>query len=107
MNVIRQSARFSASPKELFSIYTDSKKHFAATGVKASVSARVGAKFTAFEGMLSGQNLMVVPGKMIVQRWRSKHFHKSDPDSILILTFSRAGKGGCIDLVHVSPGPGL
>jgi activator of HSP90 ATPase len=102
MNVIRQSTRFDASPKELFITYTDSKKHSAATGVKSSMSARPGAKFTAFGGMISGQNLMVVPGEMIVQRWRSKHFHKTDPDSILILKFFGDGNGGRIDLVHVN-----
>ena len=102
MNVIRQSVSFSVSPKKLFSIYTDSKKHSAATGAKAIVSGRAGAQFTAFGGMITGQNLMVVPGRMIVQRWRSKHFHKTDPDSILILKFSGAGKGSRIDLVHVN-----
>ena len=102
MNVIKQSVRFSASPKELYSMYTDSKKHSAATGAKATVSGRAGAKFTAFGGMITGQNLMVVPGRMIVQRWRSKHFHKTDPDSILILRFAGTGRDGRIDLVHVN-----
>ena len=58
---IVQSVTFKASPEELFEIFTDSKKHSAATGAKASVSAKAGAKFTAFEGMLSGRNLLVIP----------------------------------------------
>jgi uncharacterized protein YndB with AHSA1/START domain len=99
---IQQSVTFSASPEELFRIYTDSKKHSSATGSKASVSSRAGAKFTAFEGMLSGQNLIVVPGRMIVQRWRAAHWKKTELDSILILEFSRTAKGGRIDLVHVN-----
>jgi hypothetical protein len=49
---IVQSVTFKASPEELFEIFTDSKKHSAATGGKASVSAKVGAKFTAWDGML-------------------------------------------------------
>ena len=99
---IQQSVTFKASPEELFSIYTDSKKHSAATGAKATVSARVGAKFKAFDGMLQGQNLVVVPSRRIVQRWRSSQFKKSDLDSILILDFSPAPQGGRIDLVHVN-----
>ena len=98
---IVQSVTFKASPAELFRIFTDSKKHSAATGAKASVSAKPGAPFTAFEGMLSGKNLNVVPNRLIVQAWRASHWKKSDMDWILILTFSQAPGGGRIDLVHV------
>ena len=98
---IVQSVTFKASPAKLFQIYTDSKKHSAATGAKASVNAKVGARFTAFDGMLEGKNLVVVPGRMIVQAWRAAHWKKSDLDSILTLTFSKAPGGGRVDLVHV------
>lgn len=64
---IVQSVTLPASPAKLFAIYTDSARHSAATGAKASVSAQAGAKFTAFDGMLEGRNLLVVPGRMIVQ----------------------------------------
>ena len=37
---IVQSVTFKASPEELFEIFTDSKKHSAATGAKASTSAK-------------------------------------------------------------------
>lgn len=98
---IVQSATFPASPAKLFAIYTDSARHSAATGAQASVSAQAGAKFTAFDGMLEGRNLLVVPGRMIVQAWRASHWKKSDLDSILTLTFSKAPGGARIDLVHV------
>ena len=98
---IVQSVTFKASPEKLFQIFTDSKKHSASTGAKASVSAKAGARFTAFDGMLSGRNLLVVPHRTIVQAWRGSHWKESDPDSILILNFSKAPGGGRIDLVHV------
>ncbi len=98
---IVQSVTFKASPAELFRIFTNSKKHSAATGAKAVVSAKAGARFAAFDGMLEGRNLLVVPNRMIVQAWRASHWKKSDLDSILTLTFSRAPGGGRIDLVHV------
>jgi activator of HSP90 ATPase len=91
---------FKASPEELFALFTDSRKHSASTGAKASVSTKAGAKWTAFGGMLLGENLAVVPGKMIVQAWRASHWHESDLDSILILNFSKAAGGGKVDLVH-------
>jgi activator of HSP90 ATPase len=97
---IVQSVTFKASPEELFEIFTDSKKHSAATGARASVSAKAGAKWTAHGGMILGRNLLVVPGRMIVQAWRAAHWKDSDPDSILMMTFSAAPGGGKIDLVH-------
>ena len=98
---IVQSVTFKATPLELFALFTDSKKHSAATGEKALVSAKPGAKWTAFAGLLSGKNLFVIPGFMIVQTWRGTHWKESDPDSILIVSFSPAPGGGKVDLVHV------
>ena len=98
---IVQSVTFKASPEELFAIFTDSKKHSAATGAKAIVSAKRGAKWSAFDGMILGRNLVVVPGHMIVQAWRASHWKESDLDSILVLNFSKAPGGGKIDLVHL------
>ncbi len=99
---IVQSVTFKASPEELFSMFTESKKHSAATGAPASVSSKAGAKWTAFGGMLLGKNLAVIPGKMIVQAWRSSHWHDIDLDSILILNFSPAPGGGRVDMVHAA-----
>ena len=99
---IVQSVVFSASAKELYDIYLDPKRHAACTGGKVKISAKAGSAFSAFDGILTGRTLWTIPGQMIVQLWRSKSWKKSDPDSILILTFSSAGKKGRIDLVHVN-----
>ncbi len=98
---IVQSVTFKATPRQLFELYTESKKHSAATGQRAIVSNRAGGKFTAFEGKIFGRNLVVVPDRMIVQAWRAAHWKENDLDSILTLTFSNAPGGGRIDLVHV------
>ena len=99
---IQQSVIFQASPERLFEIYIDSKNHSAATGAKATVSRKAGGKFTAFDGLLSGKNLVVIPNHLIVQAWRGTHWKKTDPDSILILKFSKGKLGGRVDLVHVN-----
>ena len=99
---IQQSVEFSVSPKELFELYMDSKKHSAATGGPAKISRKAGGKFTAFGGMLRGKNLVIIPRRMIVQSWRATHWKAADPDSILVLTFSKSRRGGRIHLVHAS-----
>jgi activator of HSP90 ATPase len=98
---IQQSVTMNAAPRALFSTFLDSKKHTALTGAPDKIAKKVGAAFTAFGGQLSGRTLLVVPGRLIVQAWRSKGWKTSDPDSILILEFSETKGGGRIDLIHV------
>jgi activator of HSP90 ATPase len=99
---IVQSTRYRASPAALFELYADSKKHSAVIGARAVVSRRAGGRFSAFNGGLVGRNLLVSPGRLIVQTWRSKGWKKSDPDSILVLAFGDAPGGGRVDMVHAN-----
>ena len=98
--IIQQTVRFRTSPQALFDLYVDTKKHSASTGARATTSRKVGGKFTAFDGKIAGKNLLIVPGRQIVQFWRATHWRKEDW-SILVLTFSRAAGGGQVDLVHI------
>ena len=78
---------------------------------KAAFSVSAATTFAFFSvrsriisgGALSGRMLHTVPGRLIVQAWRSTAFHKRDHDSTLILRFLPAGRNRCrIDLVHVN-----
>ena len=103
LRIVRQSVVLTASPRALYAMYLSPKAHGAITGGKIEIGARPGAKFKAFGGALTGKMLCTVPGRLIVQAWRSKVFHKRDHDSTLILRFLPAGRNrGCIDLVHVN-----
>jgi activator of HSP90 ATPase len=102
MKAIQQSVEFRATPERLFEIYLDSKEHSEATGAPARLSRKPGGKFTAWGGQLAGKNLLIIPKRMIVQAWRATHWKSSDPDSILILTFSKSAGGGRVDLVHAN-----
>ena len=80
----------------------DSKTHSQATGAPAKLSRKVGGKFTAFGGQLMGRNLLVVPNTIIVQTWRASGWKKTDPDSILLIRFSKTKTGSRVDLVHAN-----
>jgi len=99
---IVHAVRFRASPEQLFDIYMDSKKHSAAIGARVVMRRKIGARFTAHDGWISGKNLAIVPKRMIVQSWRGADWKKSDGDSILVLTFSRVRAGGRITVVHAN-----
>ena len=107
LRIVKQSVVLPATPKALYAMYLSPRAHGAITGGKVRIGSRPGAPFRAFGGALSGRMLLTVPGRLIVQAWRSTAFHKRDHDSTLILRFLPAGrrgnkKRGRIDLVHVN-----
>lgn len=95
---IEQKATLAASAAELYHAYLSPKAHGEIIGDSVSITAS--GAFRAFNGMLSGKILHRVPGKLIVQTWRSKGWKSSDPDSILVLRFIDTKKGGQILLSH-------
>jgi activator of HSP90 ATPase len=48
----------------------DSRKQSKFTDAKASISRRIGGKFSAYDGYIEGVNLELVPDEKIVQSWR-------------------------------------
>jgi len=100
--LVRQSVTLQAPAKGLYAMYLNPGTHKAITGGKVVIGARPGSKFSAFDGMLRGRMLYTVPGRLIVQAWRSSGWKKGDLDSTLILRFTPRGRSGRIDLVHAN-----
>jgi activator of HSP90 ATPase len=67
---IRQSVTFKASAHEVYEMLMDSRRHSKFTDAKASISRKIGGKFTAYRGYINGVHLDLVPDKKIVQSWR-------------------------------------
>jgi len=99
---ILQAATFLASPDRLFDMYLDPAAHAAFTGLPVMIGSQAGAEFRAFDGMISGTILQIVPKRLIVQSWRASHWKLEEIDSTLILTFWPDEAGGRIELVHVN-----
>jgi activator of HSP90 ATPase len=100
--IIEQSVTLPASAERLFEMYLDPKAHGAIIGGPVSISAKEGSRFRAFNGMITGKTLMVLPKYMIVQSWRGSHWQMEDIDSILILTFRNVGEKARIDMIHAN-----
>ncbi len=100
--LVKQSVVLPAGARELYAMYLNPRTHAAITGHEVEIGARPGARFRAFNGALTGRILQTVPGRLIVQAWRSRAFHKGDVDSTLVLRFTATGKKGRIDLMHVN-----
>ncbi|HEY3246925.1 MAG TPA: SRPBCC family protein [bacterium] len=68
---IRQSVTVKATPARIYGMLMDATQHARLTGGKATISRKVGGRFTAFDGYAEGVNLELRPGKKIVQSWRA------------------------------------
>jgi activator of HSP90 ATPase len=100
--IVKQSVTLPAPARQLYAMYLSPKMHGAITGAKVSIGSRPGSSFRAFGGALRGRMLQTVPGRLIVQSWRSTAFKKGDHDSTLIIRFTPKGRNGRVDLVHVN-----
>jgi hypothetical protein len=59
---LQQTVTFKASPRQVYDMLMDSKKHRSLSGQRAKISRKVGGKFTAWGSHISGYNLARKPG---------------------------------------------
>lgn len=103
MRTIVQSIEYQRTTSdELFALYTDSNTHGKLIGAKVSVSPRTGDQFSAFDGAVTGKNLLMVPDRLIVQSWRGNAWEEHDTDSILVLAFEDVENGARIHMTHAN-----
>lgn len=72
----------------------------AATGARATGAARVGGRFTAWDGYISGVHKTLTPGRRVVQEWSTTEWPKGAPPSILEVTLKAAKGGTELRMVH-------
>jgi len=89
-----------ASPEAIYDAWLDSAGHSKMTGAKAKASNKVGAAFTAWDGYIWGKNIELVPGKRIVQSWRTSEFTDADADSTITISLAPAKGGSKLTLEH-------
>ena len=82
-----------ATPEQVYDSLLSSKIHGEFTGSPASVSARRGAKFTAWDGYISGKNVSLEKGSEIVQEWRTTEFPEEYDSSILKIKLRKKDDG--------------
>ena len=89
---IRQSVTFKATPHQVYEALMDSRQHAKLTGDAASISRKVGGKFTAYGGYITGTNVELVQDKKIVQTWHAADWPEGHASRV---TFSlKPVKGG-------------
>jgi uncharacterized protein YndB with AHSA1/START domain len=94
------TATIPASAQEIYAAWLDSRGHTEMTGGEARMSDALGAEVVAWDGYIKGRNLELVPGKRIVQSWRTKEFTDEHDDSIITVTLEEVAGGTLLTLVH-------
>jgi uncharacterized protein YndB with AHSA1/START domain len=89
-----------AEPEAVYAAWLDSEAHSAMTGARATIGAGVGSHYTAWDGYIHGETLELVPGRRIVQSWRTSEFADDDPDSTIIVELEVTKTGTRLTLTH-------
>ena len=100
VKTIKQRVVVPAPPGTVYKAFVTPKLHAAFTNSPATGSGRVGGKFTAWDGYISGVNRELEPGKRIVQSWRTTEWPPGAVDSELDLMFTAVKGGTEIRMVH-------
>jgi activator of HSP90 ATPase len=89
-----------AAPEKVFNSWLDSMKHSAFTGAEAIIDPVIGGKFSAWDGYISGDTVLIEKNKRIVQNWRTSDFNYNDIDSNLEIIFKPYKNGTRLTINH-------
>src|SRR5258706_15873391 len=92
--VVKQSVVLPATAKALYAMYLSPKAHGSITGAKVAIGSRPGSSFRAFGGKLRGRVLQTIPGRLIVQAWRSSAFRKREAEPTVVIRLPPKGESG-------------
>jgi uncharacterized protein YndB with AHSA1/START domain len=80
-----------ATPKQVFEALMDQKKHAQFTGASAKIIRKAGGAFRCYGTYITGITLEALPGKRIVQAWRSRDWPKGHYSVVTFALAKRAG----------------
>lgn len=100
MKSITLQETFSVSSEILYDAWLNSREHSEMTGGQAVCSNKVDGQFSAWDGYITGFNVVLEPYTKIVQSWRTTEFSESDSNSELIIQFLPTELGSTLVLTH-------
>ncbi len=77
---IKLSVDLPVFPERVYRAWLDGYEMSQITGSPAEIDAHVGGKYTAWDGYIVGQTLVMTPFSHIVQTWRTQDFPPGSPD---------------------------
>lgn len=71
MNVVSQTVIIDCPAAAVYGFFVDAQEHSEITGASASIDPRPGGLFSSCEGEIDGQFTQLLPGELIVMKWRA------------------------------------
>jgi activator of HSP90 ATPase len=103
---LKQSVSIKATPKEVYDAFMDSKMHSKFTRASSKLSKKVGGKFSVWNGYATGENLVLIPEKKIIQTWRASDW-PSGHYSKISLALQKTSKGTKLNFEQKGIPPGF
>ena len=100
--IIQKVTFKNTTPKAVYDLYMNPKKHAMISAAPATISSKPGAKYSVFGGYITGKNLHLVKDKLIVQTWRAQGWDKNDVDSTFIISLEPKGKDVVLQMIHAN-----
>jgi len=94
--------KFDATAKEIYTAWLSSDGHTNMTGGDATVTDKVGATFTAWDGYIEGKNIELEPFKRILQSWRTSQFEENEDDSQIEILLKEFEGQTELTLIHTN-----
>jgi activator of HSP90 ATPase len=86
----------------VYDTWISSEGHSAMTGAAATVDPHVGGVYEAWDGYISGTNLVLEPGRRIVQSWRTTEFTDDDDDARIEVLLEPAENATKLTIRHTN-----
>ena len=99
MAKVSQEVTFAASPAQVYEALLSSAKHSEFTGAPASIDAKVGGLWSAYDGKISGVTLELVPASLLVQTWRAGNW-PAGMHSVVKFELAPNAQGATLKLEH-------
>lgn len=98
-----QEVYFECTPGDLYTILMDAEHHAAFSGGEAIINQLINGKFSVYNGYITGKNVLLEPGKLIVQEWKADEMDWPEGHHSVV-RFEMAPKGKGTQLTFVQKG---
>jgi uncharacterized protein YndB with AHSA1/START domain len=100
VKTITQKVVVPAQPADVYDAFVNARTHAAFTGAAATGSARVGGRFTSWDGYITGVHRELVKGRRIVQDWTTTEWPDGAEPSQVELSLTAVKGGTEVRMVH-------
>lgn len=94
--------KLDATAEQIYRAWLSSDGHTNMTGGTATITDKIGDRFTAWDGYIEGRNIELEPFNRILQSWRTSEFEEHEEDSQVEILLNEIDKQTELILIHTN-----